>query len=260
LLRDAGGNMKKIFLGMLGVVAMAVPAVAADLPAKTYTKAPPPIPAPVYDWTGFYIGANGGWGQSRSCWDFVTLAGVQDVDACLTKSGGLIGGQAGYRWQMGQVVFGLEAQGDWANIHASRVSLINQNFTLNSKLDGLGLFTGQIGYAWGPSLLYLKGGAAVTSDNFFISQTLTGVSLASISSTRWGGTVGVGWEYLITPNFSIGVEYDHLFMGNANNSFSVVNPIVASALNRIDQNVDMITARFNWKFGGMAAAPVVSKY
>jgi outer membrane immunogenic protein len=250
--------MKKFLLGTVGLVAMAAPAFAADLPARTYTKAPPPVPAPIYDWTGFYIGGNAGWGEARNCWD-VGVAGVFERDACLSKSGGLIGGQAGYRWQMGAMVLGLEAQGDWANFRSSHISLLEPAITTSSKVNGLGLFTGQIGYSWGPSLLYVKGGAAVTSSTFALNDTVTGVGLASIGSTRWGGTVGVGFEYLFTPNWSVGLEYDHLFMGNANNTFSVVDPVFAGALNRISQDVDMVTVRFNYKFGGYGA-PVVSKY
>ena len=70
------------------------------------------------------------------------------------------------------------------------------------------------------ALFYVKGGAAVTSNRFSILDTLTGIELASASATRWGGTVGVGFEYGFTPNWSFGVEYNHLFMGDANNSFS----------------------------------------
>jgi outer membrane immunogenic protein len=252
--------MKKFLLGTLGLVAMGAPAFAADLPARTYSP-PPPVVAPVlYDWTGFYIGANGGWGQSHNCVDFLPVGGVLVTDACLSKSGGLFGGQVGYRWQWGGgAVFGLEAQGDWANIKSTHISIFDPAFTLNSKLDALGLFTGQIGYAWGPSLLYVKGGAAVTDNNFFISDTLTGTALATISSaTRWGASVGVGFEYLVTPNWSLGIEYDHLFMGNSNNSFSTPNPILAGALNRINQDVDMVTFRFNYKFGW--GGPVVARY
>ena len=95
-----------------------------------------------------------------------------------------------------------------------------------TKTDGIGLFTGQIGYAWNQALFYVKGGAAVTSNRFSILETFTGIELASASATRWGGTVGVGFEYGFAPNWSFGVEYDHLFMGDANNSFTGlhVNP------------------------------------
>jgi len=254
--------MKRFLLSALGLVAVgiAAPASAADL----YKKAPPPPPAPVvpiYDWTGFYIGANGGWGQANACWDLVPVTGAVLVDGCRDASGGVIGGQIGYRWQWGGGwVFGLEAQGDWADLSASRVSLINPFVSERAKVDGFGLFTGQIGYAWNASLLYFKGGAAVTSNRFDVFTTLNGVGLASVSSTRWGGTIGVGWEYGFAPNWSVGIEYDHLFMGNTNNSFSVVNPIFAGALNRISEDVDMITLRFDYRFGAYGKAPVAARY
>lgn len=175
--------MKKFLLGTVGLVAlgMATPASAADLAARPYTKAPPPMVAPIYDWTGFYIGANGGWGQSHNCWGLVPVAGAVIAAGCSDRSGGLVGGQLGYRWQSGQFVFGLEGQGDWADLSGSRVSTLNPAFTLGAKVNGLGLFTGQIGYAWNAALLYLKGGAAVTSNSAFINSTATGVGLASAS-------------------------------------------------------------------------------
>ena len=68
--------MKKVLLSTVALIAFAAPAAAADLAARPYTKAPPPMIAVVYDWSGFYIGANGGWGSSRKCWDFNTPAGA----------------------------------------------------------------------------------------------------------------------------------------------------------------------------------------
>jgi outer membrane immunogenic protein len=163
--------------------------------------------------------------------------------------------QIGYRWQAGQLVFGLEGQGDWANLRASHVSLLNPLLTDSSKVTGLGLFTGQIGYAANAALFYLKGGAAMTSNNLLQYNNITGVGLNYASSTRWGGSIGVGFEYGFTPNWSAGMEYDRLIMGNANNSFSV--PAGAAAVvNRISQDVDMVTVRVNYKFGG----PVVARY
>ena len=67
--------MKKLLLGLAGVIALVAPASAADLAARPYAKAPAMIAA-VYDWSGFYIGANGGWGSSHKCWDFTTPAGT----------------------------------------------------------------------------------------------------------------------------------------------------------------------------------------
>ena len=203
-------------------------------------------PAPIYDWTGFYIGGNGGWGQSSNCWDFLGAA-----SGCRDRSGGLVGGQIGYRWQSTQWVFGLEAQGDWADLSSQRVSLINPLFSTRAQTDGIGLFTGQIGYSFNQSLLYVKGGAAVTSNRFSIIGNAFGTELASANATRWGGTVGVGWEYAFTPNWSFGVEYDHLFMGDANNSFTGLPLRAAAFVNgQISQDVDLVTLRINYRFGG----------
>src|SRR3954466_15023913 len=159
--------MRKFLLGTVGLVALgiAAPAVAADLPARTYTKAPAYV-ASVYDWSGFYIGINGGWGQSRDRRYFdptATLVGSYDAN------GGTIGGQVGYRWQTGGWVFGLEAQGNWADISGSNVNTAIFPFaagTVRSKMDAFGLFTGQVGYAWNNALLYVKGGASITDRNY----------------------------------------------------------------------------------------------
>jgi outer membrane immunogenic protein len=216
--------------------------------------------APIYDWTGFYIGGNGGWGESHSCVDFFNGAGVAVASGCGTRSGGLVGGQLGYRWQASQWVFGLEAQGDWADLSNQRLSLLNPALSTRTKTSGIGLFTGQVGYAWNASLFYLKGGAAVTDTRFSILDTASGVELAAASATRWGGAVGVGWEYGFAPNWSAGIEYDHLFMGNRNNSFTATDPRLVGFLNdRITQDVDMLTLRINYRFGGYGA-PIVSKY
>src|SRR3954453_9276829 len=88
---------------------------AADLAARPYTKAPP-IVAAMYDWSGFYVGLNGGGGWTHKCWDVVPVAaGALLPEGCHDASGGTIGGQVGYRWQTASWVFGVEAQGNWAD-------------------------------------------------------------------------------------------------------------------------------------------------
>jgi outer membrane immunogenic protein len=100
--------MKRFFWGTLGLIAMAAPALAADLPVK----APPPV-IPMFNWSGFYIGGNGGWARADDCWDLFVSIDVSE--GCHDRSGGVIGGQIGYRWQQpgSHFVWGLEAQGDW---------------------------------------------------------------------------------------------------------------------------------------------------
>src|SRR5258706_12954296 len=118
--------MKKILLGASALVAIgiAAPASAADLAARPYRAAPPMVAA-IYDWSGFYIGANGGWGSSRKCWD-LTNDGFGPIPAfaegCHDATGGVVGGQIGYRWQAGTWVWGIEGQGNWADLHGSKLS------------------------------------------------------------------------------------------------------------------------------------------
>ena len=82
--------------------------------------------AAVYDWSGFYIGANGGWGSSRNSWDILPLVGGSFAEGSNNANGGTVGGQVGYRWQAGTWVFGVEAQGNWADFKGSNASLFNR--------------------------------------------------------------------------------------------------------------------------------------
>ncbi len=249
--------MKKFLLGAVGFVALvsAAPASAADLAARPYTKAPPMIAA-IYDWSGFYIGANGGWGSSRKCWDAVTAAGAFLVaEGCHDATGGVAGGQIGYRWQAGTWVFGLEGQGDWADLRGSNISTAFPGFVNTSKIDAFGLFTGQIGLAWNNVLFYAKGGGAVTGDRFHVNTTVGNVLVATSNDhTRWGGTVGAGIEFGFAPNWTAGVEYDHLFMQVKNVTFT--SPAGALFTDRIRQDVDLVTVRVNYRWGG----PAVGRY
>ncbi|MDO9382788.1 MAG: autotransporter outer membrane beta-barrel domain-containing protein [Hyphomicrobiaceae bacterium] len=250
--------MKKFLLGTVGLVALgiAAPASAADMAARPYTKAAPMIAA-VYDWTGFYVGVNGGWGSSRKTWDAVTAAGTFILtEGSHDATGGTVGGQIGYRWQASQWVFGLEAQGNWADFQGSNVSLINGLFTNNTRVDAFGLFTGQVGVAFNNALLYVRGGAAVTSDRYRTYFTGTSVLAANtVDDTRWGAVVGVGLEYGFSPNWSLGINYDHMFMQDKTYTFTDTTGAFFIN-NRIRQDVDLVTARINYRWGG----PVVAKY
>jgi len=238
---------KSLLLAAVSLVALsaAAPALAADLAARPYTKAPPAAIAAVYDWSGFYIGINGGGGSSHVTWDFVGVGREGSHDA----TGGTVGGQIGYRWQSGQWVFGVEGQGNWADFSGDNLSALfaTRNRT---KMDAFGLITGQVGYAWNNVLIYVKGGAAVVSDKYEI-YNLGGGLLASTSNTRWGGTVGAGLEYGFAPNWSVGVEYNHIFLSDKDVTFAGF-----AGTERIRQDVDMGLVRLNYKFGG----PMVARY
>jgi outer membrane immunogenic protein len=248
--------MKKLLLTTTGLLAIgaSAPSVAADLAARPYTKAPPAMVATINDWSGFYVGFNAGGGSSRDRWNLLTNGGAA-VNPALsnegtTNAGGAaVGGQIGYRYQLSNWVFGVEAQGDWASFRGSSRNLIVPGLTDRTRVNGFGLFTGQVGYSWSPNFLaYLKGGAAVVGDRYDTFTTATGAMVDHASTTRWGGTVGAGLEYAFAPNWSVGVEYDHLFMGNKN--LNLVNAGGAIAMTqRINQDIDIGLIRVNYKFG-----------
>jgi len=241
----------KFLLVTASLVALgaASPAVAADLAARPYTKAPPMMVA-AYDWSGFYIGVNGGGATSHTSWNFGGASeGSHDA------TGGTAGGQIGYRWQTGPIVFGVEAQGNWADFTGSNVSHVFLGDSNRTKIDAFGLFTGQVGYSFNNVLLYARGGAAVVDDKYSIFSVPGGALLASTKETRWGGTVGAGVEYGFAPNWSVAFEYDHLFLGSQTNTFTTPAGVFAGSDN-IKQDVDLFTARVNYKFGG----PVIAKY
>jgi outer membrane immunogenic protein len=234
---------------------MAAPALAADLPARTYTKAPAPVVAAIYDWSGVYVGINGGYGTSRKTWTETDLVSP-GPDGSHDATGGVAGGQIGYRWQTGAWVFGLEAQGDWADLRGSNVSLLDGLDTNRTRIDAFGLFTGQIGYAWNNVLLYAKGGAAVINDKYTGISTATAIAFDSTTETRVGGTAGAGLEFGFTPNWSAAFEYDHIFTGDRTLTFSSLGTGAISRTDSIRQDADLFTVRVNYRWGG----PVIAKY
>ncbi|MGJ4881304.1 outer membrane protein [Bradyrhizobium sp. HKCCYLRH1065] len=202
--------MKKILLATVALAALAAPAAAADLAARpTYTKAP--VAAPVLTWTGFYIGAMGGYANENA--DFAAM------------KGGFAGGTVGYNWQQGAVVFGLEADAAWADINAN-VGALGVN--AESKIRDWGTVRGRIGYAFGPTLLYATGGYAWADNR--ISLTAPGFAAAD-SKIHSGWTVGAGVEYMFAPNWSLKGEYLYKSFGGENYTFTGLGTLTTGTLN-----------------------------
>jgi outer membrane immunogenic protein len=255
-----GMEMRRLVVigaGLLSLAAITGTASAADLAARPYTKAPEFV-APAYDWSGFYLGINAGGGWSHECYTITNVAGVPvgpASEGCHTANGGMVGGQLGYRWQSGGWVFGLEGQGDWANLKGSNSSLTAIiPYSNQTKVDAIGLITGQVGYSWTNVLWYVKGGAAVASDKYKSYFDATGVVIYQARETRWGGAVGTGLEVGFAPNWSVAFEYDHLFLGTRNIAFQPIAAVTRS--DDIKQGIDMATVRVNYRFGG----PLIAKY
>jgi outer membrane immunogenic protein len=235
---------------ILGVTA----ASAADLAAapRTYSKAPVMVPPPVYNWTGFYIGINGGGGWGRT--DFQFSNGTPNANHDI--SGGLAGGQIGYNWQSGAWVFGLEADGDWANIKGSALCP-NPAFVCATNVRDLASFRGRVGYTANNVLFYGTGGVGYANTRY---STLTGgvpfpTTTGFFNSDRWGYAAGAGIEYGFTPNWSAKVEYMHYGFGT---DTAPVLTLGAASTAALRLNVDTVKVGLNYRFGW--GGPVVAKY
>ena len=210
-------------------------AAAADLNYGSPYTVYQPLNA--YSWAGPYLGGNVGYGWGS-------------VENNPTQPSGFVGGvQAGYNFQNGSPwVFGIEAdiQGTTADDRFAPWKFSNPWF---------GTVRGRAGYAVNNVLLYAKGGAALTDNRYRTFFTPTGVLAGSASDTRWGGTIGAGIEVGFAPNWTAGVEYDHLFMQDKTYNLTTPTGALFSSI-RDRQDVDLVTVRVNYKWGG----PVVARY
>jgi outer membrane immunogenic protein len=236
--------MKKFLLGAAALVAFAAPALAADIAARPYTKAPAyTAPQVVYNWTGFYIGGHVGG----------AFAGDNSL---LGNDARFLGGvQGGFDYQFaGNWVVGAEAQYSWLANNNNGV-LFPGGTLVTSNNNQLGSVTGRLGYAWGPALLYAKGGYA-WRDNGNLTVVNAGLPAAFTTggNHKDGYTVGAGLEYMFTPNWSAKAEYQYYNFGNT--TFNSGPADIAGARFRNDEHT--VKAGLNYRFGW--GGPVVAKY
>ena len=289
----------KLIVGAVVIAALAgiSAASAADLAPKVYTKAPPPPAAIVYDWTGFYIGGNVGysWGRARTDG---SLAGTQNVSTFVAFNGvlassvttplgtlplwgrsnvnGVIGGgQAGYNWQRGTWLFGVEGdlQGSGERGSSDVCFAVgcppgSTFLTANYKLDWFGTARGRVGFL--PTdrvLLYATGGLAYGE----VSATAPLIPL-SWGSTRAGWTVGAGAEAAIDQHWSVKLEYLYMDLGNFGSGTTTATNVVTQLGVPVRRNTvttttftsafssrftdNIVRVGLNYRFGG----PGLSKY
>jgi outer membrane immunogenic protein len=262
-------------------VAGAVSAQAADLPTRKEAPAPIFVPPP-FTWTGFYIGGNAGgiWSTGGNASTTLYAAGFPFLTANFpnaninnSNSGFIGGGQAGYNWQTGAFVFGVETDFDGSTLSRSRtivgpsfvepIAGLNDFFTANGKisLDWLGSTRGRIGFVATPDnrlLIYGTGGFAYGggSGHLNIYDATNGWYWASSNSnaTRTGWTVGGGVEYAFTNNWIIGAEYLYFNLGTKYiNTFpngavtSFFGPNVYTST-KINLDASVVRARVSYKF------------
>jgi len=246
--------MRKFALAILAASLLSAPAVAADLPMRA--PAPVPYVAPIFTWTGFYIGGNvgGTWFERR--WHD-SLFGF---DFGHTSDGKFIGGgQVGYNWQFNTFVVGVEADIDGIanNNNGNRSLFVPGVGTLAVSTSGGGNWVAtvaaRLGFAVNNWLIYGKigGGWVDGSGDLRFVNTAAGTAFAvNGGGTRGGVLGGAGVEYAFTPNWTVKAEYNYLSLDN-NRSFIVpvgAPFLVGDTFAQRNRNLQMVKIGVNYLF------------
>lgn len=234
---------RKIGLAVVTLLASSVASLAADLPPR------PPVaaPVPIYNWTGLYVGVNGGYAWGRQ--DPISLLSNRFDRVDFNISGGMFGGTIGGQIQQGYIVLGVEADLDWANIKGDAVTTptiagVPLPLTLNmsTKIDAVATARVRAGVAMNNWLLYATGGGAFISSkvdgNAFAGVpcgTVGVITTCSDSKLRPGIAAGLGGEWGFTPNWSVKTEYLYIVSAGSGGS---------------TDHLHVIRGGINYRFGG----------
>jgi outer membrane immunogenic protein len=257
--------LKKLLASASFIVLSSATVFAADLPVR-YAKAPAPVMAPVFNWTGCYVGVHAGAGAMRDSW----------TDE--TGTGGLAGGQLGCNYQDGNWVFGAEGEGYWSGIKATSAS------STPIDAEGFGSRTtdaaknkydfsiaARAGIAFDRTLVYGKAGWVWGQFDFLSSDTAFNgvgippvISTSSASGTLDGLLLGVGIEHAITNNWTVKLEYNFLRYGSKELSFThcqsnLIPTCFAGGTDTVHADKQIFKIGANYLFN-MTAAPLVAKY
>jgi outer membrane immunogenic protein len=281
----------KIRFGWAPVSAVLMGIVSSAFGADMPLKAPPPAAPPIFSWTGWYAGLNvgGAWGRSAPYTSTVldpvgpnyfiaqSVADINGTAYPVIKPTGFIGGgQAGYNWQAGKIVFGIESDFDYFSQRGSSLitraytALPATTFTVNSAVstDWLWTLRPRVGFLASPNLLlYGTGGLAVTqlSGTFRFTDTFGAGQVAesgAFTKDVAGWTAGAGAEFLISPKWTVKAEYLYTSFGrttvtsnNLVNAGGVPRPLNVFT-HSLDLQSNIVRVGVNYHFGG----PIVAKY
>lgn len=266
--------MKKLFATTMLVAITAGSAYAADIAVRPYIKAP--AVGRSYNWTGFYMGVNGGGALGDSAGRFNTssdptfftdIGGFNPFDLRAKHEGGFGGAQAGYNMQFGVWLVGLEADIHGADIGKNAVVIfpgsgasVPSTTTSRDHLDWFGTVRGRVGYAADRVLFYGTGGLAYggadSSFSTVASPLPNETTIGSSSGTRIGWAAGAGIEWAFAASWTLKGEYLHLDLGHTD----VVGTFLPTPINtityRFDHQIDTVRIGVNYKFDGL----VIAKY
>jgi outer membrane immunogenic protein len=249
---------RKLLLGAVLAALTAGSATAADMAVKAR---PVVAPAPVFTWTGCYIGAHAGAGVLLD-------QGFQDgggVPADRHGIGGLAGGQVGCNYQTGMLVLGIEGEGFWSGMKVTRddfsgTRLVNTT-SIRNKWDYD--VAARIGVAFDRALVYGKAGWVAAGFDWTSNQVLfCGIDcpVTTGSATLDGLLIGVGLEYAFTNNWTAKFEYDYLGFGARNVNFVTVFPLGGTSIQTQSVSADKHIFKIGVNYLFNAGGPVVARY
>jgi outer membrane immunogenic protein len=254
------GGLRSYLLATVSAAACSTGALAADLPARVPVKAPAPVVAP-WSWAGFYVGINAG-----AAWNHAKFTDLGDQNGLgygflpgttywsPTSVGFTGGGQIGYNFQSGNLVYGLEADLNWVNAKKSEtlttaaaiVAVFSGPLQVSTKLEWMATVRGRLGITLSPTLLYVTGGWAIAGfEDQFDAPVNTDPVLIS-KKTRSGWTVGGGIEHMFARNWTAKIEALYADFG----SWTASGPNVGGLIYRTRFEHEVITVRggLNWKW------------
>jgi len=256
----------RLILGILFAAAIAGPVAAADMgmPMKA------PSYAPAFSWTGTYVGANLGgiWGTfDMSPTTTNNITGVVGAPGVMSiNNSSVIGGfQAGYNWQIGQWVLGLEQDYQFTGLKqtatfAAPAGLFLAGDSMAVKTDYLAATRAKLGMAWDRALIYAAGGLETGEFDVTSSYVARGaggspvLGFTDADKLHFGFNVGAGIDYAVTNNVFIGVEYRYLDLGKETYNLGAFTPAAAAAQtvnNSVSLTASEVTARLNFKLDGL---------
>lgn len=256
--------MKKIILATVATLGFMSQSSAADLAARMPVKAAPMV-APAYNWNGFYLGANVGYGWEKSNNDVFDNAGVFVQSTKGDTAGVFGGGQIGYNWQFApNWLLGIEADAEASGIKGTNVFCSATGCSSSyGKTDDFGTVRGRFGYVANNVLLYGTGGWAWSHGS--VDRTITVapnapalvgmVANSSGNHSGWAAGAGIEWGFL--PNWTVKAEYQHLQFDNVGRDFNY--PGFPGAFRHVNANVGIDTVRVgvNYLFN---TGPVIARY
>jgi outer membrane immunogenic protein len=247
--------MRRITGILAVVIGLGGSALAADLPPS-----PPRVPAayvpavlPVYNWTGFYVGINGGWGWGNAKFTANPVAAFPGTTGSRSDNGGVVGGTLGANFQAGAFVFGFEGDWDYSAINTgTTASICTFSGSCQTGNNWLATARGRAGYAADRVLLYATAGGAFANVQTNFNGTTT-------SHTQSGWTAGGGIEWAFADNWTAKVEYLYVNLGNGSvncitpaciaASTSIAFPAGAPIPVSVGLTENLIRAGVNFKFG-----------